>query len=92
MTPPGVLCPDLESSAQEKCRSIRFQRMSVKSFKGLEILCNESTLKELGLLSLKKSFCRELIEALPCLKEAYKKDSDFLHKQRVLGQERMVLN
>lgn len=65
---------------------------ATKMVKGLEHLSCEARLRRLGLLSLEKALCRDLIVAFQHLKGVIKKrESNFLHRQIVIRQGETIL-
>ncbi|KAK4815692.1 hypothetical protein QYF61_005505 [Mycteria americana] len=71
--PPAVLCPDLGSSAQEGHGPVR---RAMRIIRGMEHLCYEDRLRELGLFNLEnRRLWRDLLEAFQYL-NSYKKDAE----------------
>ncbi|PKU46284.1 pol- hypothetical protein [Limosa lapponica baueri] len=83
-TPPGVLCPASESSAQEGHGPVGGGlEEGTKTIRGLEHLSYEDRLRELGLFSLEKAQGRPFV-AFQYLKGAYTKDGDGLFNRAIV--------
>jgi len=94
--PPGVLCPALEPSAQDRPgpAGVRPEE-ATKMVRGLEHLSYEERLRQLRLFSLEKRTLSQgdVIASFPYIHEAYKKDEDRLFSRACwIGQGVMVVN
>ena len=87
-TPPRVLCPAREPSAQERHGPVgAVQKVATKTIRGLEHLSCEDRLRELGLFSLEKSRLRgNFLAAFQCLKGTYKKAGGILFTKACSGR------
>jgi len=94
-SPPGVLCPALESSTQDRQGAAGAgPEEATKKIRGMEHLSFKERLRELGLFSLeKRKFQKDLIASFQYSKGAYEKDGDKLFSRVCSDRTRlMVLN
>jgi len=89
-TPPGVLHPALEASAQGHGAAGAGPEEATKMIQGLEHLSCEERLRELGLFSLEtRRLWRDLIAAFQYLEGAYRKDGENIFS-RVLKMSLLI--
>jgi len=90
--PPGVLCPDLEPSAQERQESVGVDpEEATKMIRGLKQLSYGERPRELALIHLeKRSLQGDLLAAFQYLKGAYRKDGEGLFRRWVVTGQRVM--
>ncbi|KFM13567.1 hypothetical protein AS27_10268, partial [Aptenodytes forsteri] len=91
LRPPLQCCVQLCSPQHKTDTDLleRVQRRTTRMMRGMEHLCYEDRLRELGLFSLEKRRLRgDLIAAFQCLKGAYKKDGGKLFRRACSNRTR----